>query len=144
MEMFTYVGLKTRGFLLRLYKKLGGRQPSKKLGWKFIGPFKFKNCTNKVTVELDLPKNLKSQMTLFPIVDLWHLQPAQPLPLMVDGELHQEFGIILDSKLKWRQVLINGGVNGVAPPSEQAPPPTTNPFLLLRLLAERSLPTHCH
>lgn len=39
-------------------KHLQVLQPSKKLGWKFIGPYSAKHCINEVAAELNLPKSL--------------------------------------------------------------------------------------
>lgn len=91
---------------------LCGLQPSKKLGWRFVGSYSIKWCINDVTVELNLPKNLCHIHPIFHYSLLKsHLGPspwdpvlAKPLPLMGGALPQQEDEEILDSKVKYNKV----------------------------------------
>lgn len=61
-------------------KNLRRQQPTKKLAWKYLGPFEIDSCINDVALRLKLPKNLKHVHPVFhhsllkkaPVPDRWH------------------------------------------------------------------------
>jgi transposase InsO family protein len=87
-------------------KNIRTLRPSKKLDFKFHGPFKITEAIGTQAYRLDLPAHLR----IHPVFHVSLLEPHQPrpghnaappLPLEIDGEEEWEIEAVLDSKLRF-------------------------------------------
>ena len=87
-------------------KNIRTARPSKKLDYKYYGPYRIKDVIGEQAYRLDLPAGTK----IHPVFHVSLLEPFQPdegrddagaLPLRVSGEGERIVGAILDSKLRY-------------------------------------------
>ena len=108
-------------------------QPSKKLGWKKIGPFKITAKIGSNAYKLDLPPSMKIHNTfhislLEPYED--NTFPSQiqepPPPIQIEGEDQYELDEIIDSRLHYNKLQHRAKWTGYPPEHDKVWYPASN------------------
>lgn len=83
-------------------KYLQSTQQLKKLDPKYVGPFPIVIVINSVSVQLELPKNLRcihcSLLKPETVLPLLPAPNSPPMPILIEGEQHFKVKKILDSR----------------------------------------------